>query len=344
MNLRFARPLVYWALLIFFVTYSVPASGQATGAHKGRKRIDTWLVLDQEKGFARIEQNADILNSLSIFGNPSKEFIDHCHRLHIQVYQGVSGDASSIDTPAHRRATVDKYVQACKTLGYDGIDLDFEHMDPALQEKYSEFLRLAASTLHAIGKKLSHSVGCYPNADWNSQKKTFYDPKVLAQTCDLIRVMCYDMYWAPGHGDPQFKDRPDVQGMGPTSSYLWARAGMRYWVEHAPREKLVMGLPAYSNDYALSPNGPGTQVYGPQPQIPDLATAQKSWLWYERLPIYLYTEKDGIPHLFYASDAESTKAQLETVDELNLPAIGFWHFSSVDEATWKAVRSWLSNQ
>jgi spore germination protein YaaH len=341
MRPQWSRTSAHFMLLILLLIKSTPASARLPGDHKGRKRIDTWLVLDEENGFARIERNADILNSLSVFGKPSQEFIDNCHRLHIEVYQAVSGDTTSIDTPAHRQTTVDQYVHACKTLGYDGIDLDFEHMDSAFREQYSEFLRLASTTLHGMGKKLSHCVGCYPTADWNAHKPTFYDPKVIAKTCDLIRVMCYDLYWAPGRGDPHFQDRPDVQGMGPTSSYLWAREGMRFWMAHAPREKLVMGLPAYSNDYALSPNGPGKQVYGPRPEIADLAAAQKSWLWYERLPIYLYAEKDGILHLFYASDAESTKAHLETVDELNLPSLGFWHFSSVDKATWEALRNWL---
>jgi len=342
MNLRWAQPFFLCTVLTVFLVHLLPARAQAPGAQKGRRRIDTWLVLDEEKGFARIEQNADILNSLSVFGKPSKEFVDRCHLLHIEVYQGVSGTASAIDTAAHRRATINKYVQACLVLGYDGIDLDFEHLDPSLQGTYSEFLRQTSSAVHAIGKKLSHSVGCYPDADWNTPQKTFYDPKVVAETCDLIRVMCYDMYWAPGRGDPEFRNRPDTQGIGPTSSYPWARAGMLFWLGQAPREKLVMGLPAYSNDYALSPNGAGTQVYAPTPQSP--ALTQQAWLWYDRLSMYLYVDKDAVPHIFYASDAESTKAHLETVDELNLPAIGFWHFSSVDEATWKAVRMWLRNK
>ncbi len=342
MRLRIARHFLLWILLAFFLVQSIPAGAQALGAQKGRKRIDTWLVLDEEKGFARIEQNADMLNSLSVFGNASKDFINRCHQLHIEVYQGVSGDASAVDTPAHRRATVDQYLQACQVQGYDGIDLDFEHLDPSLQGTYSEFLRQTSAALHRIGKKLSHSVGCYPNAGWDAPAKTFCDPKVVAKTCDLIRVMCYDMYWAPGWADPKFKNHPDALGMGPTSSYLWARAGMRFWLGKAPRKKLVMGLPAYSNDYALSANGGGKQVYASKPQIQE--EAQKAWLWYDRLTMYIYTEKDAIPHVFYASDADSTKAHLETVDELNLPAIGFWHFSSVDDATWKTVRAWLNNK
>jgi spore germination protein YaaH len=331
-------------MLTLFLAQSIPASGQALGRQKGRKRVDTWLVLDEEKGFARIEQYADILNSLSIFGNPSKEFIYRCHQLQIEVYQGVSGNASAIDTPAHRQDTLGEYLQACQVQGYDGIDLDFERLDPSLQDTYSEFLRQTSSALHAIGKKLSHSVSCYPNADRNSTHKTFYYPKVVAETCDLIRVMCYDMYWAPGQGDPQFIDHPDSQGIGPTSSYPWARAGMLFWLERAPREKLVMGLPAYSNDYALSPHGSGKQVYASKPQIQEGTPTQAAWLWYDRLSMYLYMERDGIPHIFYASDSESTKAHLETVDELNLPAFGFWHFSSVDEATWKVIRGWLNKK
>jgi spore germination protein YaaH len=342
MILRFPKRFSLWVLLAFLLVQSVPACGQAVSTRKGRKRVDTWLVLDEEKGFTRIEQNADILNSLSIFGNPSKEFINRCHQLGIEVYQGVSGDASAIDTPDHRRATVNKYLQACSALGYDGIDLDFEQLDPSLQGAYSEFLREASSGLHAIGKKLSHSVGCYPNGSWNTSQKTFYDPKIVAQTCDLIRVMCYDMYWAPGLGDPKLKNRPDTQGIGPTSSYPWARAGMLFWLEHAAREKLVMGLPAYSNDYSVYPNMVGKQVYASEPQF--RGPTQKVWLWYDRLSMYVYMEPDGTPHVFYASDAESTKSHLETADDLNLPGIGFWHFSSVDEATWKTVRDWLHDR
>ena len=108
MILRFPKRSSLWILLAFFLVQSVPACGQAVSTRKGRRRVDTWLVLDQEKGFTRIEQNAAIFNSLSIFGNPSKEFINRCHRLRIEIYQAVSGDASSIDTPDHRRATVNK--------------------------------------------------------------------------------------------------------------------------------------------------------------------------------------------------------------------------------------------
>lgn len=311
---------------------------------KGRRQVATWIVYSQEKGFDRIQRYADIIDSLSVFGNPPREFTDRCHSLGIVVYRAVSGNKSAFETPAQARATLDNYLKYCRDDGYDGIDLDFEHLDPALQDRYSEFLRLVSAELHKEGKKLSHCVGFYPGMEQKPPRKIFYDPKVVAETCDMIRVMCYDLYWAPGRGDPKMAARADTQGIGPTSNHPWARDAMRFWLANAPREKLIMGLPAYSNDYALSPTGRGKQVYNSVPASPAGRPAQKAWLWYERLPVYVYYEPDGTPHIFYASDAESTRAHLETVDELDLPGIGFWHFSSVDEPTWEAVRGWLQKK
>ncbi len=343
MRLRFAWRFLPGTLLALLLFSALPAGGQGLGVQKGRKRIDTWLELNKEKGFHRIKKYADILNSLSVDGNPSEDFIRRCHRLHIEVYHLVSGKGSDIDTPAHRRATVDRYVHECQVKDFDGIDLDYEHLDVSLQSAYSDFLRQMSAALHGIGKKLSICVGCYPTPGWTTPEGKFYDPKVVGETCDLIRVMCYDMYWAPGWtwAGRKSGNQPHPTGVGPTSAYQWAQAGMRFWLGQVPREKLVMGLPAYSNDYALGPQGSGKQVYASRPQIE--GPAKEFWLWYERLPMYLYTQ-DAVPHIFYASDAESTKAQLETVDELDLPAIGFWHFSSVDDATWAAIRAWLKNK
>ncbi len=334
-----AHRTVFIVAAILFL--GVFAGAQQSTHPKGRRQIAPWLVVDEEKGFDRVQRNADILDSLSVFGDPPEGFIDRCHKLQIEVYRGVSGNASAFDTPAHAQATLKEYVQACGTRGFDGIDLDFENLDPKVQGNYSEFIRMVSEKLHAMKKKVSHCVGFYPGMDENPPRKLFYDPEVVAENCDLIRVMCYDLYWAPGRGDPKLADRPDTQGIGPTSQFHWAREAMQFWLGRAPRAKLIMGLPAYSNDYSLAPGGKGEQVYAPTPQGVDPASAEKAWLWLERLFIYLYTGQDETRHIFYASDAVSTKAHLQTVDALDLPGIGFWHFSSVDDATWKVVREWV---
>jgi spore germination protein YaaH len=338
-NWRSTVMILPLALSVLLVNAAAPGT-----AAERMKRVASWLVYEEENGFDRIERNADILASLSVFGNAPRDFIDRCHRLQIQVYRMVTGDSWAFDTPAHAQAAVQSYLRACSEEGYDGIDLDFENLDAGLQERYSDFLLLVSQSLHRIGKKLSHCVGFYPGMERHPPRKLFYDPWVVAQTCDLVRVMCYDLYWAPGWGDPTMASRPDTQGIGPTSSFPWAKTALAFWLDRVPRRKLIMGLPAYANDYALSPGGKGKQVYAPAPPAPAGTGLRKAWLWYERLYVYVYPDQEGATHVFYASDAESTRAHLETATELKLAGVGFWHFSSVGEETWKAVREWLRTE
>jgi spore germination protein YaaH len=220
-------------------------------------------------------------------------------------------------------------MKECDELRLDGIDLDFEHLEPALQKRYSQFMRDLADRLHAGGRRLSICVGYYSGSSAESPEKHFYDALVVGKVCDQIRIMCYDLHWAPG------------ATFGPTSTVPWAKEAMRYWCRHVPREKLIMGLPAYSNDFDVLPGGKGVQVYSAKPQIPTSPPLQPVWLEYEKLRVYRYVDGDGRPHVFFASDEASTKAHLETVEELNIPAISFWTYNSVAPETWKTLRNWL---
>lgn len=305
------------------------------------KQVFPWFIYkDGSSSFKDIAPVKELIGSISIFGNPPKSFIDECHQNNIEVYQAVSGNEENIDTPEKMNALVDEYVINCNTSGYDGIDLDFEHLSPDIQSTYTDFLTLASQKLHAAGKKLSHCVSFYPDSYRDEDTKMFYDPAVLAKTCDLVRVMCYDMYFAPGVGNPELKHRDDCMGVGPTANYPWVKEAMLFWVNRIPKDKLVMALPAYANDYAVTGNMKGEQIYQSVPDSVSGVLPVPTWLCYEKVNMYLYDNTDGNRHLFYASDARSTEALLELADELAISQIGFWHFDSVDPQMWKVTEKW----
>lgn len=295
---------------------------------KGRRHISPWFRYRDEKSIKELIPHADIIASISIFGKPTPQFIANCRKLNIETYLLVSGNASAFDTPQHARATIQSYLKQCRGTGLDGIDLDFENLDAALQNRYSAFLKELSRQLHRAGKKLSICVGFYPPMHKRPPENFFYDPKVVGETCDMIRVMCYDMYWAPG------------KGIGPTSTKPWAKDAMKFWLKHVPREKLIMGLPAYSNDYDLTPDAKGKQVTSPKPVLPESASFERVWLPYEQIHTYRYLDDKGHVHLFFASDADSTRAHLATVDELDIPGIAFWYYQAVTPQMWETVRNW----
>lgn len=304
------------------------------------KKVCPWFIYKDGNSFKDIEPVKELISSISVFGNPPKSFIDECHQNNIEVYHAVGGNEENIDTPEKIKALVDGYVDDCNSNGYDGIDLDFEHLNPDVQVVYTEFLKLASGKLHAAGKKMSHCVSFYPALFQNEQTKMFHDAEVLAETCDLIRVMCYDMYFAPGVDRADLKHRDDCMGIGPTSNYAWTREAMAFWIKRIPKDKLVMALPAYANDYAVTGDIKGRQIYQSVPDSVSGALPSPTWLCYEKVNMYLYDGTDGNRHLFYASDARSTEALLELADELEIPQIGFWHFSSVDLEMWNATGKW----
>lgn len=332
------RTAVYCVILVM-VSVSCLQETPATT----EKKVFPWFVYKDGSSFKDVEPVKEIINSISVFGNPPKSFIDECHRNNIEVYRAVGGSEDNINTSGKIKVLVDEYVNDCKVNGYDGIDLDFEHLNSDVQKSYSQFLELASQKLHAAGKKMSHCVSFYPTSFIDEEAKMFYDPEVLAKTCDLVRVMCYDMYFAPGIGKAELKHRDDCMGIGPTSDYSWTKEAMTFWIKRIPKEKLVMALPAYANDYTVTGNSKGRQIYQSVPDSVSGVLPPPIWLCYEKVNMYLYDGTDGNRHMFYASDARSTEALLELADELGIAQIGFWHFNSVDPQMWDTTVKWQKN-
>jgi spore germination protein YaaH len=117
---------------------------------------------------------------------------------------------------------------------------------------------------------------------------------------------------------------------------------MAYWSRFVPRDRLIMGLPAYSRDFALRLDGQVQSPEAPQPQVPEGTEVRRLWLPWEQISTYQYEDMEGVLHLFFATDETSTRAQLQTADELDLGGIGFWHFGAVTPEMWAAVRQWLA--
>ncbi len=299
---------------------------------KGRRCVSPWIVYRGEDTIDRLRKHADIVASISVCGNAPAEFIARCRELEIVTYKLVGGKHTAFDTAPHRKATIAKYLTLCQEVGYDGIDLDFEMLDATYREAYSALLREASRELHRAGKKLSMCVSYMMSTRRTTEgdhMPDFYDHTVVGQTCDMVRVMCYDMYSLSG------------KGIGPVSTQPWAKDAVKYWLRHVPAERLVMGLPAYSGDFEMKLDGKRTRHYSaPRPVVPMGTTVRRVWLPYEQINTYKYVDAKGVLHLFYASDAAGTRAHLETAERLGVFGIAFWHYAAVTPPMWQAVREW----
>jgi spore germination protein YaaH len=259
-----------------------------------------------------------------------------------EVIQLVDHRSGTYRTPEEVTATVNRMMDVSDKLGFDGIDLDYEFQPPELREGFTSLMEQLGTRLKAQGKKLSICVGYYPHTHETPPNHGFIDAEAVGRVCDEVRIMCYDQYFGPAKGQEPF-DRPDCQGIGPSSTQPWARNVMQHWLKYVPAEKLVMGLPAYSNDYVALAGGGGRHIYSSVPPANNWLT-DKSWLWYDKINVYRYYDEKGEPHIFYANDEDSTRAHLETASDLNISTISFWQARSVSPGMWQASREWRSAQ
>jgi spore germination protein YaaH len=139
-------------------------------------------------------------------------------------------------------------------------------------------------------------------------------------------------------------------GMGPTSTQPWAEASMRWWLQYVPVAKLVMGIPAYSNDYSALPGhggGNGTQAGVGPPSEVELqvgTTVETIWEFFDQIFTYMYTDQKGSPRIRYGTELNSTSAHLRTAMQLSIPAVGFWTMNSADEEMMGAVLDWATDR
>eukprot|EP00729_Bicosta_minor_P026287 gene26287-26476_t len=326
----------------------------------GHRSISTWYAAkDLKASLAELQLHSTSMTSLSLtaVGNASntaeekQAFMKAVAELGIDTYVLWGGDLNSFYTAEARDATVTKCLQMVADGHFTGIDLDFEHLpqNASVSNAYTTFLLHLSAALHKKGRKLSACVGSYPTAEGGIS--VFYDPAVINATCNVVRVMNYDMYYVGGRGVQSLKSRPDCAGVGPTSTVPWAKFSMEWWSARVSVEKLVMGLPAYSNDYSALPHfggGNGTQQgVGPPNEGAEAlkGSVESTWEFFDQIYVHHYSDatvQGNPPRIRYGTDARSTKSQLKTADALGIKQVGFWTWNSASAEMMDTLYNWTA--
>lgn len=324
--------------------------------HGQVRDFSPWLVIKGERelmSYVNPIINSGAGDHVSLFVKPGKfnptewnAFIDSTHQGGIgTIYMSVTGSEKSFEDRKAMELTVNNWIGRAKKYRFDGIDMDIENLAPKVKEAHSAFIQYASERVHEAGLKLAMAVGFYPPMTIDPVQ-WWYDPVIIGEYCDHVRIMLYGQYT----GSRSIGlDRPDLSGIGPTSSYPYAKESLEFWIDKVPRDKLTVNLPAFSTVFYLEPEfHEGVQdeytrkvgkSYFPSPQDIDRTKAnQRYWSWVERVWVYSYTSTlDGRLRLFYASDEDSTKHLLELLASKGIESVGMWIFTGDQIPEWEGV-------
>lgn len=167
-------------------------------------------------------------------------------------------DVAAVHTMLHDPALRAQHVAGIVALvmdnGYDGIDIDYEHLSSVLgpgetieaeRAAFSAFIDELARALHAHGKTLSLAVPALTAA------RGVFDYEALSASADQVHVMGYDYHWSGG---------PHA---GPVAPLGWLERSIAYIGTldgGARRSKFIFGLPNYGLVGPEAPGGEGTVV------------------------------------------------------------------------------------
>uniref|UniRef100_T1JB05 chitinase n=1 Tax=Strigamia maritima TaxID=126957 RepID=T1JB05_STRMM len=177
-----------------------------------------------------------------------------------------------VNNPNARRRFIAHALAFIKEYKFDGIDLDWEYPKcwqvdckkgpESDKQSFTAWVREIRQAFDSEGSGLLLSAAVSPSKMVINQG---YEVAELAQLFDFISIMTYDFHgsWEKftGHNAPLY------YFPGDEFDYFNANFSVHYWMQlGTPREKLIMGVPAYGQTWTLidsNQHGMNSNASGP---------------------------------------------------------------------------------
>ncbi len=198
-------------------------AGSWSRLHEVKEKVDlvspVWLGL---KSNGLVNWDKTNTEALSFFKQNKLQFL-------VLVTAGSGRNSTAIlGSQASRQNAVNSIYTYLKNVAADGICLDFEYIQPALKETFTEFVKDLKAKM--MEKKLL--VAVFPYVNWEEPTKEAYDYQSLGRLSDGVIVMTYDQH--------RPKDTP-----GPVAAGHWVKANLDYLLTRIDNRKLWLGIAGY---------------------------------------------------------------------------------------------------
>lgn len=287
-------------------------------------------------------------------------YVEFCHNGGVEVWgtiQNFDPDLSAfiVTDEVQRQIFIDQVLLWITSYSLDGINIDFEKMNPEHKQLFNEFCQQlndampenmplsACVTVKLVSK----------NAESNWWQA--YDREGLAKAVDYVAVMSYD--------DHKSSSKKPVASIG------WVDLHIRRLLEEIPSNKLIMGMPFYGTDYRAevvdaqtlsvnplwSSSGVMTTVYelnkllefgqyadrygagSDTMVILDYWIDKGSWNAEFGISNYSFVDTSGLQHTIWIDDENSIYQKTRLAEDYNLAGVGIWKKSLGTESMFEAV-------
>ncbi|TCP59223.1 spore germination protein YaaH [Tumebacillus sp. BK434] len=266
-----------------------------------------------------------------------KETIRDAHQRGVKVlasihntdkHPNISGnDALHSVLRAHRMPFYNHLFALLKEYGFDGINLDFEHLRPGDKHLYTDFVRDLSNRARAQNYTLTVDVlGDVAKTPYSLD----FDYPGVAESVDHLGIMTYDQF------------RPTQAVPGPVAGLPWVAGTIQAALnEGVAPEKILLGIGSYGYDWTVGQPNPRALSHSAAESLRRRENAVVQFHPSHKVPFFTYTDKKGQPHEVWYEDARSIALKLDLVRRHNLAGILFWRLGLEDPAAWGVIQAKL---
>jgi spore germination protein len=229
--------------------------------------------------------------------------------------------AAVLASSSLRTRFVAEVVLEMETYGYDGIDIDFEHVKSSNKDRFHLLLAELRDALHARGKILSIAI---PGKRRPSPSWTGYDYEAVGPLVDRFKIMTY------GAAGP-WSSKP-----GPVAPTTWIRKVLDYAVTKVAPEKIYIGIPFYGFDWPA--NGAKVRSVTWSSAQSKLAKSSAGMVYDEARGSTMFEYRDaGVDHTVWFEDDRSIAAKTALVEEYQVAGIAIWALGYGADSFWTTI-------
>lgn len=228
-----------------------------------------------------------------------------------------------LSVTSRRRALIANIISAAETCGMDGINIDFEKIEPETGEHFIQFLRELSIQCRARGLVLS--VDNYVPLGFND----YYNRAEQGVVADYVVVMGYDEHWG-GRGEA-----------GSVASIGYVVNGIQKTVEEVPAEKVINALPFYTRVWKTE----GVTVTDKALTLKNTAdfiarnNIQTEWDG-EACQNYAEWESGEAFYQVWFEDAQSIEAKLSAMQTNRIGGVAVWRLGYEQPEIWDLISAY----
>lgn len=311
-------------------------------------------VLQSTKGVNVISPTWFYLNSNngSIASIASSSYVDYCHQNGVEVWALVDNftnqEVSTTEVLTHtssRDTLTNDIISAAIQYNLDGINVDFESLDPAVGDSYIQFIR--ELSLKCANNGIVLSVDNYVPTDYTA----FYDRAEQAVFADYVIIMGYDEHYAGS------------EEAGSVASIGFVTKGVEDTLKEVPADQIILAMPFYTRVWEFTPEeGEATEGSSEEGAVDSYVNySLSSWavgmgetqrlisangaeqVWLDDAGQYFVEyQNGGSLYQIWVEDAVSLEEKLKVMDANNLAGGAFWKLGLENSSIWDTIIKYIN--